>query len=131
MEPLHSLGIRRASSLATLLLGSFLLAGCASEEESAREKFTSAYSAIAAGDTEAAMELLGESIETSPTSYAYYQRARLLTDADKVDEALADCEAGLQLEPEHADLKWLQDELQKPADKRFKGRNANPPSFYK
>ena len=46
-------------------------------------------------------------------------------------EALADCEAGMKLEPENSDLKWLVGQIKKPLAQRFKGRDQSPPSSYK
>ena len=38
---------------------------------------------------------------------------------------------GLELDPQHSDLLWLQKELKKPKTSRFKGRRMNPPSHSK
>ncbi len=35
---------------------------------------------------------------------------------------------GLELEPEHPDLLWLQEQAKKPATARFRGADAEPPS---
>ena len=46
------------------------------------------------------------------------------------DDALAleDCQSGLALQPDDADLMWLQAELRKPAAERFQGAFKQPPS---
>lgn len=69
-------------------------------------------------DQAKALELLTQSIDTKPTYNAYYHRAWLY--ALKKDDAKAneDIKAGLALEPDSTDLKWLEGEMKKPADKR-------------
>jgi hypothetical protein len=110
------------------------LTGCGESKPTLDESsdyFVEAQTAIAAGDTAKALELLGLSIETKPYSFAYFQRARIYVDQGKDAEALADAEAGLAIEPENLDLKWLRDELKKPKPKRFQGKFKNPPRAVK
>jgi len=107
------------------------LVGCEAEKQelgSATDHFLAAQDALAKGDNEAALKELDASILAGPDSWAYYQRARLLTDKGEVEKALADCAAGLAIDPAHVELKWLQGELNKPADRRFQGRNKEPPA---
>lgn len=69
-------------------------------------------------DKDKALDLLNQSIEVKPTFNAYFQRGWLY--ALKADDAKAneDIKSGLALEPENAELKWLEGEMKKPADKR-------------
>ncbi len=113
-----------------LLLCPLLLSGCGSTEPElgdATEHFLAAQAALDRGDNATALQELNKSIELGPDPWAYYQRARLLNDQKQTDKALADCKAGLALDPQHRELKWLAGELQKPADQRFAGKNAKPP----
>ena len=79
------------------------------------------------GDNQTALKELDASLSLTPDPWAYYQRAKLLADMGEDDRALADCDAGLALDSEHIELKWLQGELKKPAARRFQGRNKEPP----
>lgn len=106
-------------------------AGCGDpgpQLDDAAQHFIAAQKALAEGDKTTAMQELDTSIAARPDPWAYYGRAELHADAGDDAAAKADCEAGLKLAPEHADLKWLAGELQKPARKRFKGKAAQPPS---
>jgi hypothetical protein len=110
------------------------LLGCGESKptlDDSSDYFVQAQSAIAGGDTAKALELLSLSIESKPYHFAYFQRARIYVDQGKDAEALADCEAGLALVPDNADLKWLRDELKKPKPKRFQGKFKNPPQAVK
>ena len=99
--------------------------------DDAADHFVAAQQALADGDTAKAMEELNASIEGRPNAWAYYQRAKLHSDAGDEAAAMADCETGLGLDPEHSNLQWLRGELKKPAGQRFKGKYANPPSLSK
>jgi tetratricopeptide (TPR) repeat protein len=90
--------------------------------------FIAAQEALAAGDRAGAMEALTKSIEAKPTGWAYLERAKLYLEQGDDEAAIADCEAGLALDPENIDLKWLLGEAKKPKAERFKGKNAEPPS---
>ena len=114
-----------------LLLTVLWMPGCGATEPElgdATEHFLAAQAALDRGDNATALEELNKSIELGPDPWAYYQRARLLNDQKQTDKALADCKAGLALDPQHGELKWLAGELQKPADQRFVGKNAKPPN---
>ena len=87
--------------------------------------------ALAAGDSGQAMDLLDASIESRPDPWAYLERAKLHAENDDDVAAQSDVEAGLELDPQHSDLLWLQKELKKPKTSRFKGRRMNPPSHSK
>ncbi len=107
-----------------------LFCGCGPGEpklDAAGNHFVEAQQALAAGDTEKAMEHLDASIAARPDPWAHFQRAKLHADAGDDEAAKQDCEAGLALDEQNSDLLWLQKELKKPARSRFKGRNANPP----
>jgi hypothetical protein len=69
-------------------------------------------------DQAKALELLTQSIETRPSYNAYYQRAWIHGLHNRDVQAKADIAAGLELEPENRELKWLEGELQKPAQQR-------------
>lgn len=121
---------RGCFSSAIVLMLAFVL-GCSGRsgpaEKPAVQHFLAAQEAIAAGDTAAAKESLDASIAASPTSWALFERAKLLAESDDNDAAFADCDAGLELNPDSTDFKWLRSELKKPAKDRFKGRFAEPP----
>ena len=110
-----------------------LLVGCGEKSvlDEAATHLVEARSAIANGDSETAVEHLDASIAARPNTWAYYERARLLGEAGEDDEAKADIEAGLELDPEHSELLWLQKQLKKPKSARFKGSSGQPPSASK
>jgi tetratricopeptide (TPR) repeat protein len=90
-----------------------------------------ALDAIKTGDNDRAIELLSKSLELETDPYAYLQRAKLYLELDEVASASADIAKGLELEPEHPDLLWLQEQAKKPTATRFKGEDAEPPSYAK
>lgn len=115
-----------------LLLGMALLpfSGCGGGKPSASkayDHFVAAATALQTGDKETAFAELSASIEKSPTDWAYFERARLSLNKGQEDNAVADCNKGLELNPKSRDLLWLSGELKKPAAQRFKGKLANPP----
>jgi hypothetical protein len=122
-----------------MVVASALASGCMGDPnvdlDDASEHFIAAQQALAQGDKAKAMQELSISLEQEPYDFAYLARAKLHLENGDEAQALADCEAGLALaetpETENADLKWLQGELKKPANQRFKGPNANPPSAVK
>lgn len=118
-----------AASLLVLL--TVCLVGCGGSNEpvlgSAVEHYLAAQDALAKGDKETALKELDISLSQQPDVWAYFERAQLHAKAGQDDKAKADCGAGLKLDEKHTGLKWLQGELKKPADRRFKGKNANPP----
>ena len=95
------------------------------------EHFMAAKDALADGDTGLAMEELTRSIEAKPNAWAYLERARLFIEQGEFDSARSDTLAGLELQPENRDLRWLAVEMDKPLSQRFKGRFASPPSATK
>jgi hypothetical protein len=114
-----------------LALGSVLLAlsGCGSKPSASRayNHFVAAATALETGDQDTAFSELTASIETSPTDWAYFERARLNLSKGQESDAVADCQKGLELNPKSPDLLWLSAELKKPAAQRFKGKLAKPP----
>ncbi|MFV2066179.1 MAG: hypothetical protein ACC645_04310 [Pirellulales bacterium] len=95
------------------------------------EHFVAAQQALDKGDNPKALEELSASIASEPNALAYYQRAKLYSESGDDKAALDDCEAGLAQNARDKNLKWLYDELKKPARKRFKGKFARPPSDFK
>ncbi|MCA9100586.1 MAG: hypothetical protein KDA63_05535 [Planctomycetales bacterium] len=90
-----------------------------------------AQDAAAAGELQKAIDLLTQALDERPSFYAYNERARIRLEQGDEAGALADCQAGLQLDPENSDLIWLQAELQKAPGDRFSGDAAEPPSANK
>ncbi len=117
----------------TLFLA-LLVLGCGgkkfelSESEAA---LVEARKAIADGDSAKALEFLDASIAASPDTWAYYERARLHAENGDDDDAKADIECGLELEPEHSELLWLKKQMKKSKKSRFKGSAGQPPSVSK
>ena len=99
--------------------------------EQAESKYLEALDALANDDTALALKLLDESLEADPTAWGFYQRAYIRTQSEEIEGAKEDCDRGLELDPKHADLRWLKGELNKPKASRFKGRYAFPPSTVK
>jgi tetratricopeptide (TPR) repeat protein len=112
-----------------VVTGLFTTLGCGPQStlDQAGQAFVDAQQAIADGDQQRALELLGKSIESRPDPWAYYQRAKLLMESGQDEPARADIAAGLELQPDNNDLLWLQNQLKKPAANRFRGRDGTPP----
>jgi hypothetical protein len=114
-----------------LILGLVLLplSGCGGKPSASRayNHLVAAASALETGDKETALTELTASINTSPTDWAYFERARLNLNNGQESEAVADCQKGLEINPKSRDLLWLSAELKKPAALRFKGKFAKPP----
>ena len=60
-----------------------------------------------------------------------FERANIYVEQGNEEAAIADCKAGLEVDSNDRDLNWLLAELEKPANKRFKGRFAQPPRAVK
>ena len=105
------------------------LSGCGGGQSTSKayDHFIAASNAITAGDKETAFKELSLSLETSPSPWSYFQRARIYLERGQESEAAADCQKGLELSPKDAKLLWLTGEMKKPAAQRFKGKFANPP----
>jgi hypothetical protein len=78
-------------------------------------------------DQAGALELLNQSIDARPSHSAYFHRGWLHALQGRDEPARADVQAGLELEPEDEDLKWLGGELQKPAGQRKLDMPPAPP----
>jgi tetratricopeptide (TPR) repeat protein len=110
-----------------LVLGSLaaMLTGCGGGEkdgsgfqhDQAAKLFLEAMK-IRPTDQAQALDLLNQSIETRPSYNAHFHRGWIYALQSKDAEAGADVKAGLELEPESKDLKWLEGELKKPANQR-------------
>jgi tetratricopeptide (TPR) repeat protein len=112
-----------------LLLVGFVASACGRSSGPKAEDtlILDAREAIQADDQQKALEMLSQSLATRPTSYGYYERAKLYADMGNDAAALADCQKGLELYRESRELNWLQSELKKPKTSRFKGTSAQAP----
>lgn len=118
-------------SILVLCLGLCTVVGCGRKTSTSKayNHLTAAANALSAGDKETAFAELSASLETSPSAWAYFERARLYLDKGQEQEALADCQKGLELDAQYPDLLWLSAELKKPPAQRFKGKFAKPPGL--
>jgi len=108
-----------------------LICGCGggNSTRQAANHLVAAAEAIKTNDKDRAFAELSASIDSSPSAWAYFERARLDLEKGQEDAATADCQSGLALDSTHRDLMWLSAELKKPAAKRFKGKLAKPPGL--
>jgi hypothetical protein len=113
-----------------LLVAIILVGGCggSTSTSAAYNHFVEAANAINAGDKEKAFSELTATIDSSPSAWAYFERARIHLDRGEEQDAISDCQQGLVLDPKDRKLLWLSAELKKPAAQRFKGRLAKPPA---
>lgn len=121
--------MRIQSIIAAALL--LIAAGCGSGEQPLPEatiRLVEAREAIAAGNDEAALAALNDSLESQPMVWAYYERAKLKLKSGDEIAARADCDAALEIAPNDPEVKWFKGELAKPADKRFQGQFKHAPS---
>lgn len=93
--------------------------------DDAAKLFLESQRALKAGDRAKSLELLDQSIAAKPYAWSLLERAKLRAEDGNDEGALADVAAGLELDPELKDLQWLQEELKKPKEERFK---TPPPS---
>lgn len=114
-------------------IGCAMLLGCSPEPslDDAALQLMEAREAVEAGDTDKAVQLLTASIEARPDPWAYYERAKIAAKEGEDDDAKADIEAGLELDPEHSELLWLEKQVKKPRRSRFKGKSGQPPMYNK
>lgn len=124
----------RFSCVAALFVAAAI--GCgdkgASERLALGEIYSQATAAIESGDYARAVELLDQAVEKMPNDeWTYRSRALANAHLGEDEAATADVEKCLSLNPENPDAKWIQGELEKKVDQRFKGRFANPPSALK
>ncbi|HEX2473756.1 MAG TPA: tetratricopeptide repeat protein [Lacipirellulaceae bacterium] len=102
--------------------------GGSTSTSAAYDHFVAAADAINAGDKEKALSELTATIDSSPSAWAYFERARIYLEKGQEQDAISDCQQGLVLDPKDRKLLWLSAELKKPAAQRFKGRFAKPPA---
>jgi hypothetical protein len=128
--------IHRSSPLLRVAAGLALFAapcpGCGDGKlpvASSHQHFIAARDFLAAGEKDKALVALDASIASEPTTWAFLERAKLHADLGDGAAALADCQAGLKLDPQDADLLWLAGELAKPPAGRFQGKFQRPPSM--
>ena len=128
-EPIYR--CTRTASIWLMYAAVGVAAGCSAYQSPKLDKasslFVEASDAIDAGETEKAIELLTASIDEDPTTWACFQRAMLRVENGEDNEAIADCELGLTVDDSHPDLNWLLKELKKKPERRFKGKNRQPP----
>ncbi|WP_425398629.1 hypothetical protein [Aeoliella sp.] len=105
--------------------------GSEPDAQPAVQQFLRAQELLSSGDQAGALDAFSASIEADPTAWAYLGRSKLYLEQGQDAAAIADCEAGLALEPANADLQWLLGEAKKPSGERFKGKFKNPPSDLK
>ena len=65
-----------------------------------------------------ALDLLNQSIDARPAYNTYFHRGWIYALQGQESKAQDDIKAGLALEPESKDLKWLDGEMKKPAKQR-------------
>lgn len=125
--------VRRIGTLSLVWLALFAMNGCSEKPvlDEAAVNLVDARDAIAQGETKLAKQLLDSSVAARPNTWAYYERARLLAEEGDEAGAQADIESGLELDPEHAELLWLEKQLKKSKRTRFKGKYGMPPSTHK
>lgn len=110
-----------------------LLLGCSKKEvlDEAAVSLIDAREAVESGDAVKALELLDASIALRPSTWAYLERAKIHEQNDDDEASKADIAAGLEMDPEHSDLLWLQKQLKKSRSSRFKGKSGQAPSVNK
>jgi tetratricopeptide (TPR) repeat protein len=109
------------------ILLAFIGCGGGPSASKSYDHLVAAATAISAGDKDTALTELSASIEQSPSAWAYFQRARIYLEKGQESDAVADCQKGLEIDPNYRNLLWLSAELKKPAAQRFKGKLAKPP----
>ncbi len=100
---------------------SLLQVGCGGDKEFKHDDVAKIFIAALQArpnDKDKCVELMTEVIEKRPMDAAYFHRAWIYAEQGKIEEAKADVAAGLKLQPESTDLKWLEGELNKPASRR-------------
>ena len=131
--PVNSRADARIASTLWMAALITLLAGCSGDTEpkvsDAGQHLIEARQAIADGDNAKALTALNASIESEPNVWAYLERAKIHARQGADEEARKDCKAILELAPENRDVAWIEGELKKPVDQRFKGQFASPPSY--
>ena len=107
-------------AFALLIVTALFFTGCEKPEvDSAGVHYLAALDALDAGNSELALTELDVSIELEPDAWAYFERARIHAKNESDDLAKRDIQAGLKLDPNNENLKWLKTELRKSKEKRF------------
>ena len=91
--------------------------GSAFQHDKAAKLFLDAMK-VRATDQDQALELLNQSIDARPAYNTHFHRAWIYALRGEDAKAIEDINAGLSLEPESKDLKWLDGEMKKPAKQR-------------
>ena len=127
----------RNTSVLAVMTPVFLLLlalGCGGKKQDLRESrnyYLDARRAIKEGDSAKAIEALNASIESQPSTWAYFELAKQHLEQGDEQAAQTNCDKALELDSEMAEALWLHGELKKPDAKRFKGRFKNPPGSRK
>ena len=82
--------------------------------------------ALEQGDKGLALSELDLSLAAEPSVWAYALRGRLHAEAGNDELAEQDCQAGLELENNNYEIRWLMEELKKPPAKRFQTEAPMP-----
>ena len=115
----------------TTVVGVSFCSGCADDRpqvSSATQLLIDARCLIAAGENDKALEALNASIESEPSMWSLYERAKLHEKLGNDEAAIKDCDEALKLEPDEPDVVWFKMELKKPSAQRFLGQFKLPPS---
>ncbi|MCA9196379.1 MAG: hypothetical protein KDA87_02535 [Planctomycetales bacterium] len=105
------------------------LVGCQQEQElgSGKEHYLAALDALGKGDTQTAISELSLSIEAEPDVWAYLERARIYSELGEDEKAKQDLVEAKKIDSANTRIGWIEGELRKAKDARYKGRLANPP----
>ena len=98
-----------------------LAAGCGGGDEFSHDQGQKLYieaMKVRTTDEAKCVDLLTQVIEADPIGGAYFHRAWIFAKRGSIDEAQDDVTAGLAIDTENNDLKWLDGELKKPANQR-------------
>jgi Tfp pilus assembly protein PilF len=129
---LGNLSIRQQVAVLTLILPCVAVLGCDTSKPNpipvSATTFLDAQKHFEAGENEKALELVSASLEQEPSSWGHFLRAQIYLKLGDEAKAVADCDAGLQVDPGDARLTWLKGELAKPAAARFQGAFKDPPA---
>jgi tetratricopeptide (TPR) repeat protein len=113
------------------VVGISVFSGCADDRpqvSSATQLLIDARGLIAVGENDKALEALNASIESEPSMWSLFERAKLHEKLGDDAAAVKDCDEALKLEPDDRDVIWFKTELKKPAGQRFLGQFKLPPS---
>ena len=109
---------RTSAALIAVLLATAL--GCSGDtvkHDEADENLIAGIDASAT-DPAKAIDYFTKAIEAKPMAHTYFRRGWLYARQNDDNKAKADVRDGLKIEPANPELKWLETQLKKPADKR-------------